>query len=365
MPSGRKLAWGAAAAAAAFLLLLPAFAGSAPVAALMPAGLSGSALINVFVLIFLFAYLAQSWNILGGFAGQLSLGHAAFFGIGAYTSTLLFVHLGVSPWIGMLAGMALAGAFGLVVGFLSFHYRLAGPFFTLATIAFAELMRLTALHLNITAGAMGILIPLQGENFWLFQFAGKVPYYYVSLAMLVAVTALIWWIAHSRTGYYLHAIRQDEDAAEAIGIDTRRTKLLAATLSAALTGAGGTFYAQYTQYIVPDDILSVGLSVEIILRAIIGGSATVFGPIVGSFILTPVAEATRVLLPGSGSGAAVVQMFASDAALGEKLASYMKFLAGGGGGGGALMLYGLILIFCCLAMPSGAVPWLRERLRRR
>lgn len=366
MPSGRLLlAWGAALAGAAFLLALPGLAGTGFVAALMPRGLSGSALVNVFVLIFLFAYLAQSWNILGGFAGQLSLGHAAFFGIGAYTSTLLFVKLGVSPWIGMLAGMGLAGAFGLLVGFLSFHYRLAGPFFTLATIAFAELVRLTALHLEVTAGAMGILIPLQGESFWLFQFSTKTPYYYVSLAMLAAVTALIWWIARSRTGYYLQAIRQDEDAAEAIGIDTRRYKLIAATLSAALTGAGGTFYAQYTQYIVPDDILSVGLSVEIILRAIIGGSATVFGPIVGSFILTPVAEATRVLLPGSGSGAAVVQMFASDAALGEKLASYAKFLSGGGGGGGALMLYGLILIFCCLAMPSGAVPWLRRRFGRR
>lgn len=352
-------------ALAAFLLFLPGFAGSKAVSAIMPGGLSGSALINVFVLIFLFAYLAQSWNILGGFAGQLSLGHSAFFGIGAYTSTLLFLHLGVSPWIGMLAGMALAGVFGLLVGFVSFHYRLAGPFFALATIAVAELVRLTALHLKITAGAMGLLIPLQGESFWLFQFASKTPFYYVSLAMLVAVTALIWWIAHSRTGYYLHAIRQDEDAAEAIGIDTRRYKLLAAALSAALTGAGGTLYAQYTQYIVPDDILTVGLSVEIILRAIIGGSATVFGPIIGSFILTPVAEATRVLLPSAGSGAAVVQLFASDAALGEKLAKYATFLAAGGGGGGALMLYGLILIFCCLAMPSGAVPWLLGKRKRR
>jgi len=367
LPSGARpslLAQGAVVALAVFLLTLPGFAGSQLVTAIMPGGLSGSALINVFVLIFLFAYLAQSWNILGGFAGQLSLGHSAFFGIGAYTSTLLFLHLGVSPWIGMLAGMALAGLFGLLVGALSFHYRLAGPFFALATIAVAELVRLTALHLKITAGAMGLLIPLQSESFWMFQFADKVPFYYISLGMLVAVTALIWWIAHSRTGYYLHAIRQDEDAAEAVGIDTHRYKLLAATLSAALTGAGGTLYAQYTQYIVPDDILTVGLSVEIILRAIIGGSATVFGPIVGSFILTPVAEATRVLLSGAGSGATVVQLFASNAPLAEKLAGYGTFLAAGGGGGGALMLYGVILIFCCIAMPSGAVPWLLRRRKR-
>jgi branched-chain amino acid transport system permease protein len=347
-----------------FLLLLPIFADRESVTKIMPGGLSGSALLNVFLLIFLFGYLAQSWNILGGFAGQLSLGHAAFFGIGAYTSTLLFIEFGVSPWIGMIVGMATAGAFGLFVGLVSFHYRLTGPFFTLATIAFAELVRLSALHLKFTGGSMGILIPLQGDSFWQFQFTGKTPYYYISLAMLVAVTILIWWLARSRTGYYLHAIRQDEDAAEAIGIDTWRYKLIAATLSASLTGAGGTFYAQYTQYIVPDDILTVGLSVEIILRAIIGGSATVFGPVVGSFILTPVAEATRVLFSGAGSGSAIVQLFASDATLGTKLSGYISFLSTGGGGGGALMLYGLILIFTCLAMPSGVIPWFRRRAGR-
>lgn len=353
----------ALAAFCVFLLLLPAFTGSQIVTAVMPGGLSGSALLNVFLLIFLFGYLAQSWNILGGFAGQLSLGHAAFFGIGAYTSTLLFTELGISPWIGMLASMATAGLFGLFIGFVSFHYRLAGPFFTLATIAFAELTRLTALHLKMTGGSMGILIPLQGDNFWQFQFSDKAPYYYVALVMLAAVTALIWWISRSQLGYYLHAVRQDEDAAEAIGIDTRRCKLIAVTLSAALTGAGGTFYAQYTQYIVPDDILSVGLSVEIILRAIIGGSTTVFGPVIGSFILTPVAEATRVLFSGAGSGAAVVKLFASDATLEAKLTGYFAFLSSGGGGGGALMLYGVVLIFTCLAMPSGVIPWFRGRVK--
>lgn len=347
--------------ALAFILLLPFFSDSAVLTSVMPAGLSGSALLNVFVLIFLFGYLAQAWNILGGFAGQLSLGHSAFFGIGAYTSTLLFTKMGVSPWIGMLAGMATAGGFGLVVAFLSFHYRLAGPFFALATIAFAELVRLTVLHLQFTGGSMGILIPLDQASFWRFQFSDRLPYYYISLAMMAAVTALIWWMSRARIGYYLHAIRQDEDAAEAVGIDTRRYKLIAATLSAALTGAGGTFYAQYTQYIVPDDIITIGLSVEIILRAIIGGSTTVFGPVIGSFILTPVAEATRVLLPGGGSGATVVQLFASDAPLARKFGEYVAFLAAGGGGGGALMLYGLILIFTCLVMPNGAIPWLRRR----
>lgn len=346
------------------LLLLPLFADSDATRAIMPRGLSGSALINMFVLIFLFAYLAQSWNILGGLTGQLSLGHAAFFGIGAYVSTLMFVGLGISPWLGMIAAVIVAGFFGFLVGFVSFHYRLAGPFFTLATIAFAELVRLIVLHLKVTGGSMGILIPLQDQNFWYFQFDGKMPFYYIAFAMTAGITLLIWWIARSRTGYYFHAIRQDENAAEAIGVDTRRYKLLAATLSAALTGAGGTFYAQYTQYIVPDDILSVGLSVEIILRAIIGGSLTVFGPVIGSFILTPVAEATRVLFSGSSSGATIVKLFASDSPVGVKLSGYFAFLSSGGGGGGALMLYGAILIFTCLVIPNGAVPWFRRFIRR-
>jgi branched-chain amino acid transport system permease protein len=352
------------AAILAFLLALPLFAESAFIFAVMPEGLTGSALLNVFLLIFLFGYWGQCWNILGGYAGQLSLGHAAYVGVGAYTSTLLYMNFGVSPWIGMLAGAGLAGLFGLVIGFLSFHYRLSGPFFALATIAFAELIRLTALHLEFTGGSVGLLIPLTGDSFWNFQFMAKAPYYYIALAMMVAVTGLVYAISRSRLGYYLHAVRQDEQAAAAIGIDVTRTKLIAAALSAALTGAGGTFYAQYTQYIVPDDIITVALSVEIILRTIFGGSATVFGPIVGSFLLTPVAEATRILFSGGGSSTAVVQIFASDAPAAEKLATYLDFLASGGGGGGALFFYGIVLVAVCIGMPHGVLPWLTRRFGR-
>jgi branched-chain amino acid transport system permease protein len=347
------------------LLTLPLYAESGLVVAVMPAGLTGSALLNVFLLIFLFGYLGQCWNILGGYAGQLSLGHAAYVGVGAYTSSLLYVNLGVSPWIGMLAGAGLAGVFGLVIGALSFRYRLSGPFFALATIAFAELIRLAALHLEFTGGSLGVLIPLSGDSFWQFQFTDKAPYYYIALAMMVAVTALVFWISRSRLGYYLHAIRQDEQAAAAIGIDTTRYKLIATTLSAALTGAGGTFYAQYTQYIVPDDIFAVSLSIEIILRTIFGGAATVFGPIVGSFLLTPVAEATRILFAEGGSGATVVKMFASDAPVAEKFATYLGFLANGGGGGGALFLYGVVLVAVCVGMPHGVLPWFLRRFGAR
>ena len=349
----------------ACLLTLPYYADSPVVVSIMPEGLSGSALLNVFLLIFLFGYLGQCWNILGGYAGQLSLGHAAYVGVGAYTSTLLYVNFGVSPWIGMLAGAGLAGLFGLFVGFLSFHYRLSGPFFALATIAFAELVRLTVLHLEFTGGSLGVLIPLRGDSFWEFQFNSKEPYYYIALVMMTAVTALVYWISRSRLGYYLHAVRQDEQAAAAIGIDTTRTKLIATTLSAALTGAGGTFYAQYTQYIVPDDLITISLSVEIILRTIFGGSATVLGPIVGSFILTPLAEATRILFASGGSGVTVVKVFASNAPASEKFDIYLNFLANGGGGGGAIFLYGVVLIAVCVGMPHGVLPWFTKRFGAR
>jgi len=350
------------AAAALFLLTLPLFAETDILVAIMPEGLSGSALLNVFLLIFLFGYWGQCWNILGGYAGQLSLGHAAYVGVGAYTSTLLYVNFGVSPWIGMVAGAGIAGIFGYCIGFLSFHYRLSGPYFALATIAFAELVRLSVLHLEFTGGSLGVLIPLSQDSFWDFQFTNKAPYYYIALAMMVAVTVLVYWIARSRLGYYLHAVRQDEHAAAAIGIDTTRYKLIATTLSAALTGAGGTFYAQYAQYIVPDDLISISLSVEIILRTIFGGAATVFGPIVGSFLLTPIAEGTRILFSDGGSGMAIVQMFASAAPAAEKMTAYLDFLAHGGGGGGALFLYGVILVAVCVRMPHGVLPWLQRRI---
>lgn len=343
------------------LLVLPLYSESALIAAVMPEGLTGSALLNVFLLIFLFGYWGQCWNILGGYAGQLSLGHAAYVGVGAYTSTLLYMNFGVSPWVGMIAGAGLSAFFGLVIGFLSFHYRLSGPYFALATIAFAELVRLTTLHVEFTGGSLGLLIPLTEDSFWNFQFTDKAPYYYVSLAMMVAITGFVFWMSRSRLGYYLHAIRQDEQAAAAIGIDTTRYKLIATALSAGLTGAGGTFYAQYTQYIVPDDLITIALSVEIILRTIFGGSATVLGPIVGSFVLTPVAEATRILFSGGASGSTVVQTFASDAPFADKATIYWNFLSSGGGGGGALFVYGVILIVVCIGTPHGILPWFLRR----
>lgn len=348
----------------AFLLTLPLFAGSSAVEAVLPEGLAGSALLHIFILIFLFAFLGQSWNILGGYAGQLSLGHAAFFGLGAYTSTLLFTEFGISPWIGMVAGMGVAAAFGLFIGAVSFHYGLRGPFFTLVTIAFAEILRLIMLHFDWTGGPMGILIPLSGDSLWELTFTDKWPYYYVGLVMMLLSIAVVWGVARSRLGFYFQAVRQDEDAAEAIGVNTLRYKLAATALSAALCGAGGSFYAQYTQYIVPDDIIIVSLSVQILLPAVVGGAGTVLGPIIGAFILIPAGEATRVIFSGGGTGVSLTALIEENIPLSEKLSQYIDYLASGGGGGLSVVLYGVILVAVCLGMPGGIVPWLRRRLHR-
>ena len=242
------------------LLLLPLVSESAAVEAVMPLGLTGSALLHVFVLIFFFGFMSQAWNIIGGFAGQLSIGHAAFFGIGAYVSTICYVHLGLTPWLGMLVSAGVTAVFGAALGLVSFHYGLKGPFFALVTVAFAEITRLVLLHWDFVGAANGILLPFSPEpTFWQFQFNAKELYYYIALAMMLCSIGLVAWIARTRFGYYLHAIRQDEDAAEAVGVPTKRCKIQAIALSAALAGMGGTFYAQYTQYIVPDDMV-VGLS---------------------------------------------------------------------------------------------------------
>lgn len=350
------------------LLFVPLVAESPEVEAMMPLGLTGSALLHVFILMFFFAFMSQAWNIIGGFAGQLSLGHAAFFGVGAYVSTVLYVHLGLSPWLGMIVAGLVASVFGAALGLVSFHYGLRGPFFTLVTIAFAEIVRLVLLHWEFVGAANGILLPYEAEpTLWQFQFRGKEPYFYIAMVMMLLSIALVAWIARSRFGYYLHAIRQDEDAAEAAGVPTKRCKIQAIALSAALAGMGGTFYAQYTQYIVPDDMVIARVSVEILLGTVIGGSGTVMGPIVGAFILIPIGEATRVIFEGGGTGVSLTTLIQRDMPLDDKFLAYLDYLASGGGGGLALILYGILLMVVVLGMPGGVLPWLarhRKRYRR-
>ncbi|NIR97591.1 MAG: branched-chain amino acid ABC transporter permease, partial [Gammaproteobacteria bacterium] len=242
----------------------------------VPLGASNTVL-HLFIIVFFWGYLGQAWNILGGYAGQFSFGHAAFFGIGAYTSTLLHVHLGVSPWLGLPAAGAVGMAFGLFAGFLSFRYGLRGPYFALVMLAFAEMLRIIAENWSAVGGSMGILLPLQGNAPLAFQFESKVVYYYVMLALLVGITALVWAMQRTRLGYYWQAIRENEEAAEAVGVNAFRYKMLAMAFSSALTAGGGTFYAQYLLYIDPEITFGTTISVEILLRPIIGGAGTVLG----------------------------------------------------------------------------------------
>ncbi len=284
--------------------------------------------IHVLVMIFFYAYLGTSWNILGGYAGQFSFGHAAFFGIGAYTSTLVFVNLGINPWLGMIFGGLLGMLLGLLIGSLCFHYGLRGPYFALATLAFSELLRLISLNLGLTGKAVGILIPLKGNAPLYFQHESKIFYYFVILLMFIGVLWITRVIDKGKFGDYLAAIREDEDSAEAIGVNTFAYKLLAILISGFLTALGGTFYAQYFLYIDPAIAFGVGNSIEIFLRPIVGGMGTVYGPIIGAFVLGPLGEVTRGLL--------------------------------GGYQGVHLMIYGAILVSVIIFLPNGIYGWLRS-----
>jgi branched-chain amino acid transport system permease protein len=266
-------------------------------AALVPPLLSPY-VVHILVLVAFFGFLGAAWNVLGGYAGQFSFGHAAFFGIGAYTSTLLLVKAGVSPWLGLVAGGILAATFGCFAGYLAFRYGLRGPYFALVTLAFAEMLRLVAVNWMDVGGPMGILIPLprDGDSLLRLQFREKLPYYYVILALLLGALALTRWIECSRLGLTLHAIRENEDAAEASGVDTLGAKLWAMGISSFLTAAGGTFYAQYFSFIDPTLTFGVSVSVEILLRPIVGGPGTLVGPLLGSLVLTPLSELTRWLI---------------------------------------------------------------------
>lgn len=256
-----------------------------------------SYLLHVVILILYFAFLGSAWNIVSGYAGQFSFGHSAFFGVGAYASSLLYMKGGMSPWIGMFVGAILAAGLGGFIGYLTFRYKLKGACFALATFAFSEMLRTVALNWSFTEKAMGILIPLkEGGSFYDFQFASKLPYYYVILFMVVAVLLVSYGLDHFKLGYYFKAIKEDEEAAGSLGINILKYKIMALVISAFFTALGGTFYAQYMFYIDPDITFGTNVTIEMILRTMLGGAGTVFGPLVGSAVLESVSEVMRSFL---------------------------------------------------------------------
>ncbi len=268
----------------------------------LPLFVTGSYWRHVFILIFLYAALGEAWNIIGGYGGQFSLGHSAFFGVGAYTSTILLNDLNVSPWLGMFAGGALAVVASLLIGLTCF--RLRSHYFTIATIAFGEVFRLSALYLrDLTGGAQGMTIPYLGNAPLMYQFDDKIPYYYIILFMMLGVIYVTYRLRNSRLGFYLLAIGQNQEAAQAIGVDVVRSKQLALSISAFLAAILGVFYAQYLYFIEPASVFSLDTSILMPLVSIIGGVATVAGPIIGSFLIMPVRELALNILGSSFAGA--------------------------------------------------------------
>lgn len=254
-----------------------------------------------FVMMALYAaLLAQAWNILGGFGGQFSFGHALFFGFGAYVQAIAQLQWGLNPWVALVAAAGVAALVGLIVGALSFRYGLKGSYFALVTLAFAEVCRILALSLPFTGAGVGLMVPLR-ESVANLQFGSRAGYLYVILALVVAALLVSAWLRHSRFGAYLQAVRDNEDAARAAGVDPLRVKLGAIVLSGGFMGLAGAFYVQVFQYIDPGIAFGSSASVEALVAAIVGGMGTVWGPLLGAFALHVLADLTRNLfgeLPG-------------------------------------------------------------------
>ncbi len=300
---------------------------------LLPSVMKSAFAIDIFIRILLFAFIGNAWNLMGGYAKQLSLGHVAFFGLGAYTSTLLQIDCNVSPWIGMLAGGGVAMLASLPIGWLCF--RLRGPYFTIATIATAQVLMLIVLKFRDLAwGAEGTTIPNLGSDPLMMQFDGKSAYYYIAFGMLALGLAVTYAVERSRTGYYLVAIGENEDAAEAIGVNARRIKRDIYMLSAFLTALAGSSTRNTFTSSIPPTAFSFNISIEAALVSIVGGIGTLWGPVIGTVLL----ETTSALLQSW---------------LGNSI------------GGIQLTVYSLILMAMILWRPTGIMGFLTDVAARR
>ena len=278
--------------------------------------------LQVLFRITLFAALGLAWNLVGGYAGQLSLGHAAFFGLGAY-GLALFHQLSIPLWLSLLLAATVATLVAGVIGVIAF--RLRGPYFTLATIAFAEVLRLIATNLEVTGGAIGLTMPslFTGRTFWR-------QFYLASVALAVVAFAANYWVSNSRFGYYLMAIREDEDTASAVGIHTARSKLQSLLMSAFLTALAGALYSSAFQFIVPDSVLTLEISVQIAIITMLGGAGTLLGPVVGAALLLTASEVFKNKFQESH-----------------------------------LLIYGVLIVIVVLFLPEGIIGGLERLFRRR
>jgi len=279
-----------------------AYIGAAALLALLaaPLAINSPFVYHLAVQVCIFGALATAWNIVGGYAGQLSLGHAVFYAIGSYAATMLVIHFGLSPWIGMFGGAIVAVVASLVIAYPTLCLR--GPFFALATIAFLEVCRLLVVHFEgLTGGSAGLNVPLNIGLQWMI-FREKWAYLAIAFGFLVVTLWISWLIRYSRFGFYLIAVREREDAARAVGINAVKVKIAAAVISAALTSILGSFHAMYLTFIEPSAAFSLELSIQIAMFALIGGLGTVAGPLLGTILVLPAAELSRGWLSALGNG---------------------------------------------------------------
>ncbi len=293
-------------------------------------------LLTVMIVVLMLAYVGQAWNIMMGFAGQLSLGNALFVGLGAYTAATLFQYFSVSPWLGMLVAVAVCVIAASVIGWLAFRFGISGTYFALLTIAFAEFTRIGFENFPWVGGTAGFFIRVVpgGSSDWLNLRGGPLMFYYVALGLAVFGFAVAAWLLHGRAGYYFRAIRDNEESARAAGIDTFRYKLYAVQISGGLTALGGVFYAFYYSNLFPDQIFNISRSIEIVLVPIIGGIGTLFGPVLGAAILTLLSESINAALGAFGVDVPGVKQ----------------------------VLYGVVLGIAIMFMPNGVWPGIARRL---
>ncbi|MBI3637604.1 MAG: branched-chain amino acid ABC transporter permease [Candidatus Rokubacteria bacterium] len=304
-------------------------------AGLVPLVVRDAFLLDGLILILMWGAAGAAWNIAGGYAGQVSLGHSVFFGLGAYAAALCGTRWGLSPWIGLLIGALVAIATGFIIGYLS--NRLRGPYFVLATIAFSQVLLIGASRWRgFTAGSEGMPVPFR-PGFWTLGIADKRVWVWIVLAFGVLVYLVEVYLERSRRGYQLAAVREDEDAALSLGVPARRLKVAAIAVSAALTAVCGALWAQYVGFVDPVYVFSVDISIRFALAAILGGLGTALGPFLGSVLVTTVETYLRAQFGGIGAG--LVGIY--------------------------LILYGCALIVMVRFAPQGLVGWLGDRWRRR
>ena len=298
--------------------------------------LANDYLLTVLITILYFAYTGQAWNVMMGFAGQLSLGHALYVGLGAYATAALYVHFGIGPWLGLPVAIAVSVLCGAIIGFLAFRFGVAGVYFAILTIAFAEFARIGFDHFTWVGGSSGFFLPVANytrNDLWNLR-GSPAMFYYVMLMLTAAAFVLCHALLKSRVGFYWQAIREDEAAARSLGINTFRYKMYAVVISAGMTAVAGVFFAFYYNNLFPEQVFHISRSIELILGPIIGGIGTLFGPIIGAFLLTGLSEFMQELLHALGFDVP----------------------------GAKQVFYGICLLVVVMVLPDGVWPWLSRKL---